>query len=441
MVSIDAGAAFGPAVLRAEDAAAARVKAEGVARGLMAGGLDAVALAASDWKLGARVVFDLASAHQLPVLAANLRCDGRVPFPASVVVERGGWRLGIAAVTDGSPEGCEVSDPAASLRDAFAGMAEVDVRIALLPVNANATAQILSGLAVAPDLVFDAHPARLTEAPDQVGGALVFGTGGRGQHAGLTRLSWVDGAQGFEAVGTAAALQRRVDRLEARLKGHKERLEGITDPKRRGSLPALIARTEAELVQARSDLEAAGESGATRHQVHTTLVALDAAVGEHAATQAIVADVKTRLDALTPTAAGAATASRIAPSGSAYAGAMTCTGCHTEISAQWEGTPHAHAWDTLVKDGRAADPACFSCHSTGAMQPGGPGAPHEVRGLRDVQCEACHGPGRAHVANPSGVRLAREPSMSVCTGCHDGERDGGQFDPATYLPAVRHGSP
>ena len=93
---------------------------------------------------------------------------------------------------------------------------------------------------------------------------------------------------------------------------------------------------------------------------------------------------------------------------------------------------------TLVVAKRAADEACWSCHATGANQPGGPALASAVGPFRDVQCEACHGPAAAHVADPAANHPIRSPTAETCTQCHDGERDQGRFELETYLRQVRH---
>ena len=121
-------------------------------------------------------------------------------------------------------------------------------------------------------------------------------------------------------------------------------------------------------------------------------------------------------------------------------GSGACAGCHTEQYAQWQTTPHAHAWQTLVDQKRHMDLDCFTCHVTGAFDPEGPQHPNQVGQLKNVGCESCHGPGRDHVGAPGPGQMVVNPPESTCTQCHDGAQDGGRFDYATYLPKVVHGT-
>ncbi len=49
----------------------------------------------------------------------------------------------------------------------------------------------------------------------------------------------------------------------------------------------------------------------------------------------------------------------------------TCMRCHTEQTYKWMITRHAHAYRTIVIDGRTQDPECLSSHTTGYCTPTG----------------------------------------------------------------------
>ena len=60
------------------------------------------------------------------------------------------------------------------------------------------------------------------------------------------------------------------------------------------------------------------------------------------------------------------------PSGGEFVGSETCGECHTTAYEIWEGTPHAHATDSIVAPpndrggiARHFDPECISCHVHG----------------------------------------------------------------------------
>ena len=122
-----------------------------------------------------------------------------------------------------------------------------------------------------------------------------------------------------------------------------------------------------------------------------------------------------------------------------FVGAGACKSCHDAQYSQWQTLAHAHAILVLAKDNHERDASCFACHSTGAFHPKGPQLPSQMTtAYENVQCEACHGPGKDHVAEPKPGQMNRAADASTCTICHDGERDDGRFDYATYLPKVTH---
>ena len=51
--------------------------------------------------------------------------------------------------------------------------------------------------------------------------------------------------------------------------------------------------------------------------------------------------------------------------GGMYVGSASCKGCHAEAYALWKKSKHAHAYETLVSHGHAADPECLTCHTVG----------------------------------------------------------------------------
>ena len=434
IVRLDAGDSLGKVGVRPDELASRQIKAELVAASLVASGVDAVALGAADWQLGAEWVRATVTATKLPVVAANLRCDGASPYPASVIVQRGGKSVGVVGVTAGVVAGCEVTAGREALQAAIAALGAVDVVVALVPLSRKDSEPMVRDLPV--DLLLDADPARLDPAPKPNGAAWVVGAGARGQRVGLTALTWQAGGEGWWAAPIGASAQDEVGRVERRLDALRKRLEAAQGPTRQ-RLEQQIATSEAELTAAAARAESASLGGAGKNLMATRLVELDDKVADHPTTTALVTTYKAKLGA----PAADPTVPRVGPPGSPWVGASGCQGCHEVEYAQWLSTPHARAWQSLVDDGRAGDPDCFSCHATAVRSLGGPTRPEEVGGLRDVQCVACHGPGHDHLADPAAIRPMRAPPEGVCRTCHDGDRDGGRFDPATYLPAVHHRPP
>ena len=123
------------------------------------------------------------------------------------------------------------------------------------------------------------------------------------------------------------------------------------------------------------------------------------------------------------------------PVGGEYVGSETCAVCHPEETEQWETTPHARAFETLVEANHDYSPSCYTCHTVGFGFTGGFVLPEETPDRMDVGCENCHGAGGDHVASPA-AGDSLEPTEQ-CEGCHT-EEDSPMFSLETYLPVVRH---
>jgi len=118
----------------------------------------------------------------------------------------------------------------------------------------------------------------------------------------------------------------------------------------------------------------------------------------------------------------------IVPVSPAYVGEKNCLPCHLKQHQQWTTTAHARAYQTLTNQGKADDPLCLVCHTTGfgAGQTGG--------GMKDVQCEACHGAAEGH---PAMGRSMERVSETACTRCHN-SANSPNFNYQVYLQKVIH---
>ncbi|MCK4888391.1 MAG: hypothetical protein KAS97_00585 [Candidatus Aminicenantes bacterium] len=116
-----------------------------------------------------------------------------------------------------------------------------------------------------------------------------------------------------------------------------------------------------------------------------------------------------------------------------YVGAKKCKLCHnsTRNGKAYETlyhTKHSKAFAGLVEDGKADDPYCVVCHTTGFNEGGYKmGAPDTYNSkFEGVQCEECHGPGSEYMkkdimksrkkAMSKGLKI---PNEKQCIKCHD----------------------
>ncbi len=432
LVQVDAGDAFSKerTLVPVERQAVQEQKAELQVRSLMAGGLDAFVPGAGDLALGLPFLERMIAEHQLPVLAANLVCDGR-RFDGTRVVDVGGRRIGLVGIVGPRVKTCEVEDARAALTASLSALPEVDLRVLVLHGERDLVE--LLGATPGLDFVVAGGSGTTRKGPKRLdGGAWQLGVGSRGKKVGVLELEWRDGGSGWTGEGQVKSLATRLDRYRKRVVQMDERIATASNAgareraeTQRAHYVAEVGRLETELQQATSALE-----GGEHHRFENRLVELDATVEDHAEVGAWTEATKASINAL---AADSAPASE-GPTGP-FVGSGRCSGCHRPQYVQWKATGHAQAWPTLVDAGRQGDPECVTCHATGQWHPEGPRGVAVATPLRGVGCEDCHGPGEAHVQNPT-TPLVKRPGSSTCVRCHDGERDEGRFDEATYLPRV-----
>ena len=108
----------------------------------------------------------------------------------------------------------------------------------------------------------------------------------------------------------------------------------------------------------------------------------------------------------------------------------TCGNCHADFHANWKGTAHAGAYNTLNSNAGKQD-SCYSCHTVtglGNSASGTPAGHDKVKNAvyYDVQCESCHGQGLEHVEGVGQGMLVRPlaklnaAGTGTCSDCHSG---------------------
>jgi Cytochrome c554 and c-prime len=118
-----------------------------------------------------------------------------------------------------------------------------------------------------------------------------------------------------------------------------------------------------------------------------------------------------------------------------FAGSVNCKSCHGKIYQQFSKTKHAHAYNTLVKEGHQADPDCVSCHVVGPNSTKGFYF-QKTKNLAQVGCESCHGAGRNHARNPRAVHLPKV-TEKACLTCHT-PSNSPTFLFKTYWKKIKH---
>lgn len=108
-----------------------------------------------------------------------------------------------------------------------------------------------------------------------------------------------------------------------------------------------------------------------------------------------------------------------------YVSYTACADCHEEIVEGWKTTPHAHAFETLKKQGeeKQTNPGCVKCHVVAFDAEGGFIDMELTPELKDVQCENCHGPGRKHAESEDPADIIGKPDEAGCRVCHTEGQD------------------
>ncbi|MEZ4236517.1 MAG: multiheme c-type cytochrome [Myxococcota bacterium] len=445
---VDGGNSLGPNASRGAGEARAqlRVKAELIAQAYHDAGIDALALGASDWALGAGWLRELVTAQQLPVVAANLTCGGEAPYPSDRVVTAGEYRIGVVGVTLGglrSRGGCEVAEPLPALERAVAELRPGRRRAALIPAaNDREAAPFRTGR---PPVGFSARRAGSSvRCVDRENSTLWLLSGGsRGKTVGLATLGFAGKGRAWSSPGEAESVKRSLELDQARIEGLEDRL--AKTPTRRtptcsgaSSTPTASAR-ETRRAEVAAIEPAPGRPAGSRSS-RSAAQRRRARPAGHRREDAPVLSMKAKITELG--SQGGTLPADVGPrlvkdAASPFAGAQACASCHQTEQTQWMTTAHARAWSGLVSADRALDDECWRCHVTGAGAEGGPATAQAVSGFTDVQCEQCHGPGRAHAADPT-QPMVKSPTLDACTACHDGERDEGRGFDASFREKVVH---
>ncbi len=386
-----------------------------------------------DLALGVARVQELAVAHSLPYVAANLECDRELPFPASRVVERGGRKVGIVGVVGNAAKdpACRALEPIAAARAAIDAL-DADVVVVLSGQKTEEDAALAAAIPRV-SLIVNGQERQQLEVPRTLpNGGLLLASGSRGKQLGTLSFTLTPGAARWRDV---KVLTQYEDQRQSYIKRRTEldtRIAAAADAPTKDRLQKQADFMGKKIAEIEATVAAEVARTGPTHEVRNSLVDMGEEIQDHPATAALVSAAKMAI-------AKAETISTVsAVATGPFSGSGACAGCHAEQTAQWASTGHARAWATLVATGSERDRACFSCHVTGAMHPEGPHDPGAVAGLEAVGCEACHGPGKAHVANPVGGTMIAKPDVTVCTECHDGKQDEGRFDAATYFPKIVH---
>ncbi|QDU67541.1 UshA-like (seleno)protein [Engelhardtia mirabilis] len=421
-------------------------------------GCEAMGLGDLDLALGVEALQDLSARHGVPILCANLfDADGQRPFEQSIVLERGGLKIGVfsllgrrmqeAYAKDNTPEillvqrraaelGLEVGPWHEAAAEVIADLApRTDVLLCASHLGVKVNRQLAEAFPEL-DLVFGGHTDNEPNPMEIIAGTPVTSSGIKGSR--LNRVDfWFDSAyRKSEGRGELADVSRWIDAQIS----YDVTANGIVMVEgRRASLGEAEWRNRATGVHqanrgAQELIEELGEMpGGGRFAFTTVPLAMSAHRDERALQ--VISNYHDRLD--DHWQAGAPPSNHPTPR---FVGPESCYGCHTEQYEFWKSTQHSRAFATLAATRQHTDVECIGCHTVGWEQARGFDHPAASAGFENVQCAACHGAGGPHVKGGLSYfdrqRLIDEPP-STCAKCHNDEHDPRfKSDFAQRLPRV-----
>lgn len=404
---------FEDPTLSAEKKAQELTKAETIATCLKSVGLVGFTPGKNDWAAGQGALEALRDASGAPMLAA----------PATWVVrDVGGLKIGFVGVTESAPSPTKaVKDAAAAARKEGAQVIVVSAAVGrgeakrIADDNPDLLAILVGSKSVSGETNTPPSPA------ERVGDVLVVEPANHLQTVAVLDLFVRDApaagvvkladATGIDRIRKREELSSRIDELRAKIATWEK--DKSVDPKDVEARKADAAKLEAE----RDALDKApppASGSFYRYAMDDIREKLGVDEGVHAQMLAYYKKVddanKEAFKDKKPVAP--------AKGEPKYVGIETCTNCHEEPRKVWDGTAHAHAYESLSKQFKEYNLDCVACHVTGYDQPGGTTVTH-VDGLKDVQCEVCHGPGEHHAAKPEKVKMPTpKPEPTACVRCH-----------------------
>ena len=351
----------------------------------------------------------------LPLVSATwVDGDGGTLFPAAIVLEDEGVRVGVVGLS-APAEGVESRPALEAAREAIAGL---PTDLDLVVVATNLHEREVDELAAAVDGVAFvlARSGNATEPERWVDGVLVVEPSPRGRYLSLLSLRLGSDSEQTLDAGSARAWLGLVD-----LRAVRARRAGAGED---------VAVQDARIAEAEARLQ---EEGRGRN-----LMALESRpLGSDLDGGSALAERVERFKEQSLEAAARRVESAPEDSGPRYSTGSACLNCHSRSLSKWSLTPHAQALQSLRERGESRNPECLPCHTTGFGKPGGfadvtDGA---LRTWGNVQCEACHGPMGGHPRDDTVV--SPEVTEATCLGCHD-EANSPDFDFPSYLARIEH---
>ncbi len=253
-----------------------QLRAQAIAAAFAAEKIDAVVFGSQDWRLGKQRLDELTANHDLPVLAANLRCDGVAPYRGYTVVQRSGLRVGIIGLTQGGvPKNCTLIDAAQAVDEVRQQWGQVDIAIAAVAANGGPQQQPDLGV----DLVLNGQ-GRNEGSLLPLKHGWQMSCGRRGRSLQRVVLTWREGAVGWHA-DVQAQLLVRAQQLKQKIGGLQQRMERTKSERAKERLAGQLVRLRDEQTLLAEHLSGLKDDG-SHHLLSSVNVELSDTFDDHA---------------------------------------------------------------------------------------------------------------------------------------------------------------
>nr|WP_233277977.1 5'-nucleotidase [Myxococcus stipitatus] len=268
----------GNALFRSRDsgeAPDARARAELLLAQMEAQGTVAMAVGTRDLGLGVDFLRKQTRKSKLKLLSANLvDAQGKLLFPASLVTQVGGFKVGVVGAspakaepepldppvkgkTLGTRRGLPVAPAVVAEAKRLRQQEHVDLVVLLAAVPYDELLQLASGLDGV-DFVLQSHDGRGSGISQRVGMTTLLQPGERGRQVAKLELS-INGPGRFTDISEQARAKDQLRLVESNLARAKERSAQSKDPAQKAALDSAVASLEAR----RTALRKTASEGAT----------------------------------------------------------------------------------------------------------------------------------------------------------------------------------
>jgi len=339
-------------------------------------GFDALGVGERELAFGLETFKELAAKSKTPVLSSNLidKKTGKPVFKASVIVRKGGVKVGIFSVLGpkidlpgNAGELVTVDDPIATAQKMVAELRkQADVVVCLAHLG-RVEGEDLAAQVPGMDVVILAHHPGFVAQGRRVNAAITVASGEQGQNVGYTLVT-LDGKKVLDLTSETKILMPEIGE--------------------RGD----IARMTKEFEDGLNEAQRKAQQTQTLQSASTT------------------------------------------PGADQYLGSENCMSCHPAQYEHWNSTQHAHAFATLERTQKDTTPECVQCHVVGFGRPAGFQSASASAKLKNVGCESCHGYGTQH---DMFAKTGGKVDEAVCLTCHTPVNDPG-WNYAAKLPRISH---